>query len=384
MACRPTLPAGVHRAKSQFHLTVGAWRRYGAGRGIITMRGLAAGVGFLLAAAFPMALHAADTGISGQKIVLKSRGAKQKLIFQSKDPAAPFPPIGSVDDPSAAGLTIEVVTPGGVGSLTASGGTGWRSRDAAIDSYAFKGASSSPVRSIALKQGRTLKITTRSVPVAMTDPLGSVGLRLTMGGTRACALFDGATVVADVAGSFTAKTSAAPAECSLATLGHPSVCGNGVLEEGERCEATSDAACPGECQADCTCPPRCGDGLLDAGEQCDGATFGPWPPNECADLGDAVPACQSDCTCCATRLCTAGTFMATCCPGFACPLPLGPNDRTYCTPTCTTADDCAAGQICAGGMCATPHCTTNAECVPGACIGGLCCVELGGGVVACG
>jgi len=47
-------------------------------------------------------------------------------------------------------------------------------------------------------------------------------------------------------------------------------CGNNVVEGGEFCDGTSDAACPGACQANCTC---CGDGVTEpgAGEQCDGA-----------------------------------------------------------------------------------------------------------------
>ena len=35
----------------------------------------------------------------------------------------------------------------------------------------------------------------------------------------------------------------------------PPVCGNGVLEGTEQCDGASDLACPGLCQADCTCAP---------------------------------------------------------------------------------------------------------------------------------
>jgi hypothetical protein len=334
-------------------------------------------VAFVLALAVATPALGADTGIAGQKLVLKVKGTKQKLVFSSKDPLAPFPPIGSADDPSVVGATIDLITPGPTGALAVPGGAGWSAKDASIDSYTYKSSGPSGVRSLGLRQGRTLKLSARSVPIPLTAPLGSVGIRITMGGTRTCALFDGATVVADVPGAFTARASLAPADCETATLGHPAVCGDGVVEQNEECEPTSDAACPGQCAADCTCPAVCGDGQRDPGEECDGTDFPPFgtPPDACANLGDAVPACQADCTCCATSLCRAGTFQATCCPGFACPPPGAPNDRAYCRPSCQTADDCDAGQVCFLGFCATPYCTDNAQCSSGSlvCHEGFCC-----------
>ena len=46
-------------------------------------------------------------------------------------------------------------------------------------------------------------------------------------------------------------------------------CGDGVVNQvGEICDGADDAACPGECKDDCTCP-ECDDGILDPGEECD-------------------------------------------------------------------------------------------------------------------
>ncbi|HEV7733192.1 MAG TPA: hypothetical protein VGR62_13560 [Candidatus Binatia bacterium] len=42
-------------------------------------------------ALFPLTALGADSGILGQKLVLKSRGTTQKLVFVSKDPLIPFP-----------------------------------------------------------------------------------------------------------------------------------------------------------------------------------------------------------------------------------------------------------------------------------------------------
>lgn len=66
-----------------------------------------------------------------------------------------------------------------------------------------------------------------------------------------------------------------------------STCGNNVLEPGEACDGTSDAACPGACLADCTCPPPvCGNGIAESGEACDGA-----------DDALCPGLCLADCTC---------------------------------------------------------------------------------------
>ena len=67
------------------------------------------------------------------------------------------------------------------------------------------------------------------------------------------------------------------------------MCGNDIVETGEVCDGTSDAACPGQCQADCTCPPppSCGDNVVNQpSEVCDGTDDAACPGQ-----------CQADCTC---------------------------------------------------------------------------------------
>ncbi len=44
--------------------------------------------------------------------------------------------------------------------------------------------------------------------------------------------------------------------------GDPPVCGNDIIEGVEACDGSADAACPGVCQVDCTCPLVCGSGDL--------------------------------------------------------------------------------------------------------------------------
>src|SRR5581483_4052866 len=66
--------------------------------------------------------------------------------------------------------------------------------------------------------------------------------------------------------------------------------GDGIVNQStEQCDGASSAACPGQCRADCTCPPppRCGDGIVNqSSEQCDGASSTACPGQ-----------CQADCTC---------------------------------------------------------------------------------------
>jgi hypothetical protein len=349
----------------------------------------------LLAALVVAPARAADTGITGQKLVLKTRGSTQKLLFSSKDPLMPFPPIGSADDPSVVGASLDVLTPTQSGSMPIFGplgNPGWSASDRAVDSYTYKNPSApagpSPIRSMTLKQGRTLKITARGVPLAMTAPLGSVGIRLVMGTTRACALFDASTVVADAPGSFTARNAAVrPVDCSDPSLGAPSRCGDGVATAGEECESTDDAACPGSCTPECTCAVPCDDGELDPGEECDGAAFSSAPACTVEPFL-ASPRCLPDCTCCQTLACSGPGFNLPCCPGLACPVRVGPNQITYCRPSCRTSDDCAAGQFCLDDFCRTPTCTSNEQC-PNTPFGqsvclGVCCVSSPFGLVCDG
>jgi hypothetical protein len=334
----------------------------------------------LLLVALALPAHAADTGITGQKIVLKAKGATQKLVFSSKDPLTPFPPIGSADDPSVVGATIELITPGGTGALSLPGGIGnpgWRTKDAAVDSYTFKNGS---VRTLTLKQGRTLKITGKNVPIALTAPLGSVGVRLTMGDTRACALFDASTVIADVPGGFTARASAAPEDCTNASLGGAAVCGNGVIEPSEQCEASDDSACPGHC-ADCACEPYCGNDTIDPGEVCDGTAF---DASNFACTSVFGPACRADCSaCCSIALCESSDQ---CCDGYICAPGIGPG-VDHCRKPCSMSGGatgnpaCDPGDVCMGNVCLTPYCTSDAQCSPAQCLGGVCCMVLGGQLV---
>ena len=72
-------------------------------------------------------------------------------------------------------------------------------------------------------------------------------------------------------------------------------CGDGVTNGIEVCDPPDDGACPGLCQADCTCGLTCGDDTVNvAGEQCDGADLDGY---SCLSLGHTAGtlACDGSC-----------------------------------------------------------------------------------------
>jgi cysteine-rich repeat protein len=80
---------------------------------------------------------------------------------------------------------------------------------------------------------------------------------------------------------------------TVVTSGPGAVCGNGIVETGEDCDASGEAA---ECDEDCTLP-ACGDGTLNvsAGEQCDdgGTAGGDRCSPVCTPVAEVVDACVS-------------------------------------------------------------------------------------------
>src|SRR5207253_1375354 len=99
-------------------------------------------------------------------------------------------------------------------------------------------------------------------------------------------------------------------------------CGDGVVNNGEQCDgAAPGAACPASaCQANCTCGPFCGNNQIDPGEQCDGNGTGDCAGGTCqADCqffgnvgsfcsGDPSRSCTDDNACSGAGTCRINTF----------------------------------------------------------------------------
>ncbi len=197
-------------------------------------------IGLLVACAVLIpALRAAalDRPITGKKLQLRrSASGKQKLVFQSKDPAFAFPAVGSADDPATGtpgGLQVELFSqndparpvlsaPAGVGK------PGWKVTDRSVDSFKYSNsaapAAPSPLKVVVLKMDKQLKVSAPATGLALAGPQGSVAIRVTTGSLRSCAVFGPGTIRRDEAGSFLAVKALAPSipDCSDASLGAPS------------------------------------------------------------------------------------------------------------------------------------------------------------------
>jgi hypothetical protein len=183
---------------------------------------------------------ALDRPIDAIRITLKrSSSGRKALSFISKDVGMPFPATGSSDNPASGtpgGVLIEFFSgaegvvsfgvPGGIGK------PGWAVSTATIPSYKFTNAGApaavSLAKSVIIRQGKLLKITTKDVPLALAVPQQRLAIRVTMGTLRACAIFLQPTIDKDEPGKFIGKSARATSlpDCDDATLTNPpNACG---------------------------------------------------------------------------------------------------------------------------------------------------------------
>jgi hypothetical protein len=389
----------------------------------------------LLGSAAPVG--AADQVVTGSKLVLKRSAARETLILVLKHAGMLVPPPGDADDPVTAGMriqlfghdpseTAELVVPPGAGA------PGWSEHAGARTRYRYRNrdapADPSPVRLVVLREGRGLKVVARRAGLALTDPQGSVGIRIEMGSTRICALFAGSAVRRDRPGRFVARKAAEPGltECTdegLFGLGCEESFGCGGLcpggaqcggAPGLGCECVSpdqpcgdtDPVCNGQCPEGWTCAdvggvpypscaclatgstgcgtvyPTCGDGDCPSGTTCYTDTFrccGDVTITGCACLSGPPPlpcggTCPSGWTC--VQQPGAGEF---CLPPFC----GGGSQYPICGGTCETGTSCLAlSPFClclsqcdggepyptCGGTCSQARTTCRAEAITGRCL----------------
>jgi hypothetical protein len=332
---------------------------------------------------------ALDRPIGAVKLLLtRSSTGKERLAFVSKDPGFLFPPVSGADDPAAGspgGALIELFSQEGAASLAVPRGVGkpgWTIKSAAAISYKFSNGDApggiSPVRAATIKQGKVLKLTSADSGVPLAVSQGRVGIRITTGSLRSCALFDAPTIRTDEPGRFIAKGAVASslADCADASL---AICGNGVRDAGEQCDPPDVEVCE-LAHANGCFPPG---GRLEC--QCCGGTGG-----SCFGMA-GIPCCDADDICvffahpgmlgrCASRLC--GSPGQACdagqqCVGGACCSELGMvcgagPPENWAIPCCGQAV-CARPDIAIYTACCLPGeqpCTASSDCCSNSCNAG--------------
>ncbi len=282
-------------------------------------------------------LLAADQPISGARLQLRKNGTKQQLVFRSDDPAFLFPPQGSGDDPagSPGGLLVELFSANEGSTLQLAPRAGWVFIDRSHDMYRFSNRlAASPIRTAELRQARGIRVTGTDVGLPLDGAQGAVGIRITAGSRRNCALFGPTTVQRDVAGEFRAHNALASAiaDCSDVTLtGTPTT---------TTTSTTTTTLAPGSC-ADGPFP-TCG-GACPVGDIC-----GPDLSSGCRCISPSSP-CGG----------TAPVCNGTCAAGEACVAVGHPTfPSCYCVPSGSTPCGSPGAPTCGG------TCPGSLECNP--------------------
>ena len=195
---------------------------------------------------------AIDQPLRGDKLSLRRTAAgKEKLVFVSRSIMTTVPAPGSPDDPATGGATIELFSgTEGVATFVVPSGTGqpgW-AVDGGRARYRNPTAPAGPtsLRLVSLQSTRRVKIVGRGVGLPLAGPQNRIGVRITTGTLRQCALFEDPSVRVDQAGEFFAGQTLTPGlgflpDCSDATLtGTLPLCSDGTF---------GSTGCGGECPA---------------------------------------------------------------------------------------------------------------------------------------
>jgi hypothetical protein len=342
---------------------------------------------------------ALDQPVSARKLILRhTASGQEKISLLIKDPAILFPPIGSADDPATGtpgGATIELFSElQGQSTIIVPGAVGWFSRDGSPALYKFVNKLApegvSTVSSLLVKNGKAIRLRGAATGFDGTGKLGRIGVRITMGSLRTCALFDDTTVKRDEGRVYMARDAASEglADCSNGSLGGPS-CTDGT---GPTCGGTCPAGsqCGSPDLTSCECIPAaqpCGGTAPVCNGECPTGTV-------CGNVG-GLPYSQCDCipeggtTACGDA--NAPTCGGDCPTGLGClgvTLSVGPVTLTDCecllgSPPPDPCAACGSGSTCLSLPGVGPVCLSlctgglGAPLCGGTCQGGTSCTSVG-------
>lgn len=284
------------------YLTTSAHTRCGPRRS----RLFGAALGLLVAVGPPGLAEAQETHhpVAGKLLRVKSTHEGVEAVFVSTDPAWPFPPIGSVDDPRlpSSDLYLELYSSAqGIVRMTVPnfpGNPNWKVEVVGADSYEYRSPDPSgfDIGHMKLVEGRRIRIRTL-VNLPAGARLGTVAVRVRTGSLWSCALFDEGSIRRDD-GRFRATNAPASAlaDCEETTLVAAISPGCGTTAFGPSC----DAVCPdgGVCaptstSSECRCvnPTQpCGATSPLCGGECG-------PGEQCFPMDDLIPGAINACAC---------------------------------------------------------------------------------------
>ncbi|HEV7730998.1 MAG TPA: hypothetical protein VGR62_02505 [Candidatus Binatia bacterium] len=167
-----------------------------------------------------------DQPVEGKQLVLRRNGSgRGKLSFAGGTPGEiAFPPF------LEQGAVVELFSPAEpAGVRFELPATGWSMERQFVVRFMNRRAPNdlSPLSNAVLEQQRYLKVSGKVPGLALDVPQGRVGIRITAGTTRWCALFTEVSAIADVPGRFAARRAPADVvtDCradSLGGIGSPS------------------------------------------------------------------------------------------------------------------------------------------------------------------
>jgi hypothetical protein len=161
-----------------------------------------------------------DQPLSAVKLLLKVSPTAEKAMFLSKDPAI-YPPIANApSDPTLFGATVEFCSAQGTAVFDLPANAWHLNGSGSVFKFTQPGTSAD-VKVAIIKGGRTLKIVSKAVGLPLPGGLDAVGVRVTTGDVRNCALFTLETIVKDEPGHYVAQDAHldAVADCSNESLG---------------------------------------------------------------------------------------------------------------------------------------------------------------------
>ena len=162
------------------------------------------------------AASANDRLTPGRKLWLSDRAGRQRVAFVAKSPVIVAPTPQGSDDPTSVGASLRLVNPSSGESASFDLPASHWSRNASGTLYKFKNSAApappSEVKIALLRTGR-LKVSARASGITLNElSQGSIGVVLSAGSVRYCALFGGQHL-ADLPGRFSAKNAPAPTSC---------------------------------------------------------------------------------------------------------------------------------------------------------------------------